>query len=166
MLSGQIPPHLALRSIDTMHDYLQSKLKSINNVFDLIPFIKHLIPLNNIKIQLSAALHQQLQKYNKSKHNSQDQNNSNSTIRSLFISSYSLSGIPSDDIHAKIISFLPSNEYKKLPMLSTHFRDIMKNHAYIYNKIGYTIDISLQNSYWRRVIGFDLLLIIERKDLI
>ena len=138
-----------------MHNYLQTKLKSIDNVFDLIPFIKHLIPLNNIKIQLSAALHQELQKYNKSKDNSQEQNNSNSTIRSLFISSYSLSGIPSDDIHAKIISFLPSNEYKKLPMLSTHFRNIMKTHSYIYNKMGYILDISLQNSYWRRVIGFD-----------
>ena len=57
-------------------------------------------------------------------------------ICGLFISLFALNGIPSDNIHAHILSFLPSKEYKKLPILSTHFRDIFKNSPHIYNNKG------------------------------
>eukprot|EP01084_Bolivina_argentea_P077365 140306_1 len=137
-------PHTALRSLEAMHNHLQKQLTTIGQVSDLIPFIQHLMPLNNLKVQLSALLNQQYMKLNKQetlKHDKITNNIQHNNIRSLFISLHSLSGIPSDAIHAKIISFLPSIEYRKLPMLSTHFKHIMSTFPQIYNASQYQVKV-------------------------
>ena len=52
-------PHLALKDLNIMHNCLQHKLKLAKDIYDLIGFINHLMPLNSLKVQLSSLLHQQ-----------------------------------------------------------------------------------------------------------
>ena len=52
-----------------------------------------------------------------------------------------MNGIPSDNILAYILTFLPSTEYKKIPFLSKHFQYISRNNPQIYNEKGYQIKL-------------------------
>eukprot|EP01084_Bolivina_argentea_P262737 444444_1 len=141
-----VSPQCALKNLDLMHNYLQKRLSSITGASDLIPYINVLLPLNNLKIQLSSLLHQQFKSQKELQNeNEKDKYSPPDKIRSLYIRLCSLNGIPSDVLHAKIISFLPSSEYKKLPMLSTHFRMIMNRFPFIYNHKKYSVELLLKN---------------------
>ena len=67
-----------------------------------------------------------------------------------------MNGIPSIDIQTNILSYLPSNDYRKIPVISKHFRDIMKKNPFIYNKKRYAVEINLNlpndGPNWKMVI--------------
>ena len=133
-----IVPQKTLNDIDSMYYFLSQRLNTAQQMTDLIPFIQKLIPLNELKQHLKSALDKRY-KSTKTMDQINDINNkieSENNIRSLFISLFALNGIPSNNIHAHILSFLPSTEYKKLPLLSTHFRDIFRNSPHLYNSKG------------------------------
>ena len=111
-MSTDILPHKALNDLQSMYHYLKQRLISSKQITDLIPFINTLSNLEQLKKQLLVSLDKQYE----IEQSQQSSNESKSKIRSTFISLFSLNGIPSDMIHAKIISFLSSKEYKKLPM--------------------------------------------------
>ena len=134
-MSTEILPHKALNDISSMHHYLKQKLISSKQVTDLIPFINILSNVEELKKQLLSSLDEQYEKENSTNHDSK------SKLRSLFVSLFSLNGIPSDIIHAQIISFLPCKEYKKIPILSSHFRNVMKNHPFIFNNKKYCVNL-------------------------
>eukprot|EP01084_Bolivina_argentea_P259885 438709_1 len=144
-------PQSALKNLDCMHNYLQKRLQSVNDPSDLIPYMQVLMPLNHLKIQLSSLLHQQYTSQSQTQPNQATNDcetyhvEGRDKIRSLYIRLCSLNGIPNDVLHAKIISFLPSTEYKKLPMLSTHFRNIMRTYPFIYNHKKYSVQLLLKN---------------------
>eukprot|EP01084_Bolivina_argentea_P301314 519782_1 len=132
-----IVPYKAYTSnnLDSMHHYLVEKIKSINQMCDLLPFLDSLISLDQLKKILESELQKQydLQK-------SQE-------MRSLFLSSLGLQIIPSE-VQAKILSYLPSTDYQKLPVVSKHFRNIMRNHTWIFNEKGYTLKLYFSMSYF------------------
>ena len=132
MISSDIVPQKTLNNIDSMYYYLKQKLNDAKQITDLIPFIEKLMNMNEIQ----QHLHTSLDKHYKSVETKSDLN-----IRSLFVSLFSLNGIPSDNIHAHILSFLPSTEYKKLSLLSKHFKFICSNHPYLYNNMGYIVQL-------------------------
>ena len=144
-MSSDIVPQKTLNNIDSMYYYLTQRLHTAQQITDLIPFFKKLMNINELKQHLQSALDKQ---YKFAKSSSIEENSQKSSsefeIRSLFISLFSLNGIPSDSIHAHILSFLPSIEYKKLPLLSSHFRNILKNNAYLYNNKGYGVRLEFK----------------------
>ena len=135
MTPSDIVPQKTLNNIDSMYYYLKQKLNDAKQITDLIPFIKKLTSIKELKQHLNLSLDKQY----KSAEPESDTN-----IRSLFVSLFSLNGIPSDNIHAHILSFLPAIEYKKLPLLSKHFRFILRNNPYLYNNKGYTTRLEFQ----------------------
>ena len=126
--SSDIIPQKTLNDIDSMYYYLKQKLNVAKQMTDLIPFIKKLMNIKELKQHLDTALDKEY----KSAEPESDIN-----IRSLFVSLFSLNGIPSDYIHGHILSFLPPIEFKKLPLLSKHFKFICRNYQYLYNNMGY-----------------------------
>ena len=72
--------------------------------------------------------------------------NTESSIRPLFISLYLFNGIPSDIMHANIISYLPSKDYTKSPVVCKHFRNIMLNNPFIYNEKRYRVVVDHWNN--------------------
>ena len=142
-MATNILPHKALNSIDSMNYCLKDKLNTAKQTTDLIPFINVLTNVDNLKNILKKSLDEQYEKQKQINEN----NSSSNKIRSLFLSLYSLNGIPSDIIHANIISFLPSTEYKKLPLISKMFRNIMKNNPFIYNEKGYEVELEINTEY-------------------
>ena len=137
-LSSNIVPQKTLNDIDSMYYYLNQRLEAAKQITDLIPFIQKLMNIDELKQHLKLSLDKQYQSVT---------SKSDNNIRSLFISLFSLDGIPSDPIHAHILSFLPSIEYRKIPLLSRHFRCILKNNPYIYNEKSYnvTLQFSIKN---------------------
>ena len=145
-MATDILPHKALNDIGSMHYYLKQKVTKSKHTTDLIPFINQLIDIEDLKRQIIASLDKQYQKENSLNSTpSEALIESKSNLRSLFLSIFALNGIPSDIIHANIISFLPSKEYKKLPILSKHFRNVMINNPFIFNDKGYVIDLKFCN---------------------
>ena len=144
-MSSDILPHKALNDLESMHYYLKQKLLSSKQVTDLIPFIHVFSNIDQLKQQLLTSLNQQYES-EKAEEKTTDGNVSTSKLRSCFMSLFSLNGIPSDIIHAKIISFLPCKEYKKLPILSSHFRNVMKNHQFLFNDHQYSIRLSFNSN--------------------
>ena len=65
--------------LDMMYNFVQSKLKTITSTLDLLPYINNLMTFNNLKLQLSMALHQV---YLDSKQQGEDQTNSKSKSKS------------------------------------------------------------------------------------
>eukprot|EP01084_Bolivina_argentea_P304022 524995_1 len=92
---------------------------------ELIPFMN----TNDLKQDIKQILNQKLKT---------DDSNS---IRALFIKVHSLHSIPSDIIQAKIFSFLPACDYKTLPLVSKHFRNIMHSNPFIYNQQNYQTNL-------------------------
>ena len=133
IMPSDIIPQKTLNDIDSMYYYLKQKLNTAKQITDLIPFIKKLMNIKELKQHLDTALDKEY----KSAEPKSDIN-----IRSLFVSLFSLNGIPSDNIHAHILSFLPSTEYKKLSLLSRHFKFICRNNPYLYNNMGYTVQLT------------------------
>ena len=140
--------HKALQCTDTMYHTLKEKLNLAQTTTDLIPFINILINIGNLKNLLSNLLDKEF-KNEKKKTISKSNMNDKNKIRSLFLSIFILNGIPSDVVHAKIISYLPSKEYRKLPIISKTFRNIMKNNPFIYIEKGYHVKamLSKHNSF-------------------
>ena len=140
-MATNILPHKAVNDMNCMYQYLKQKLSSSLQLTDLIPFINTLLNIDELKIQILTSLNKQYQIENSKQSSSSINLESKSKLRSLFISLFALNGIPSDIIHANIVSFLPSKEYKKLPILSKHFRNIMMNNPFIFNEKGYSVDL-------------------------
>eukprot|EP01084_Bolivina_argentea_P221732 375496_1 len=121
MQQEDIFPHKALNHTPSMITFLQNRIHDAKNMIELVPFMDCIMDLAEFKKQLSNLLIQQ----------------KDDKIRSLFISLNNLNGIPCDIIQAKIFSYLPASEYKKLPIVSKNFRNIMQNHPFIWNEKRY-----------------------------
>ena len=121
-----------------MHQYLNQQINQAEALSDLLPFIKSLVGIDALKSQLISSLNKQ---YKIEQRNDQC---GNSSIRSLFISSCIFNGIPSDIMHANIISYLPSSDFKNLSLISKHFRTILLNHPFIFNAKRYRIHFTDQ----------------------
>ena len=144
ILPSDIVPQKTLNNIESMYHYLKQKLNDAKQITDLIPFVKKLINIKDLKQTLKSSLDKQYQTAKKNESQSSNITNTSQSannIRSLFVSLFSLNGIPSDNIHAHILSFLPSVEYKKLSLLSKHFKFICKNYHYLYNDMGYIVQL-------------------------
>ena len=142
-----IAPQKALNNTDSMHYYLKQKLLSSTSIRDLIPFLKFLIGIDELKKQLLCLLDVQKQ-IETSTHittTTLRQHEDKSKIRPLFLSTFSMNGIPSDHIHAHILSFLPSKEYTKIPILSKHFRNVMIRNQAIFNEKDYEIKLKFES---------------------
>ena len=131
-------PHKSLSDLKSMHQYLNQKINQTKALSDLLPFIKSLIGIDALKSQLISSLNKQYEIEQES-----DQHE-NFSIRSLFISSCIFNGIPSDIMHANIISYLPSSDFKNLSLISKHFRTILLNHPFIFNSKRYKIHFTDQ----------------------
>ena len=121
---------------ESMYNNLKERIQNAQYFTDLLSFIPLLFTLDQFKIDLISALEK---KYEATSSMESEQN---SQIRSIFVAFNIFKGIPSDIMHANIISFLPSKDYKKLPLVSKNFRNIMLNYPFIYNEKGYKISIS------------------------
>ena len=141
IMPSDIVPQKTLNNIDSMYYYLKQRLDNAQQITDLIPFISKLMKIDTLKDDLKSLLDEQY-KSAKSMDKITEKQESSNNIRSLFISLFSLNGIPSDNIHAHILSFLPTIEFKKIPSLSKHFRYILKHNPYIYNSKGYKVHLS------------------------
>ena len=119
---------------DLISNKLKRKIVNAKDIADLNPFIRQLLNIEDIKQQLILKLNQ-LQP---------NQQNINK-LRSLYSQTYSFNGTPSDIMHANIISYLPSTDYIKLPLVSKQFRKIMYNYPFIFNEKGYSVDIDIHN---------------------
>eukprot|EP01084_Bolivina_argentea_P230351 388578_1 len=135
----QFEPQSSLSDIHEMYQHLRDKIKSTNDITDLLPFVKSLVNIDELKSMLISSLN----KY-KSK--------SSLVMKRAVIQMYAFNGIPSDIVHANIISYLPSAEYAKLPVISRHFHEIMLNHPFIYNHKGYKVTLTKNNT---NTIKFD-----------
>ena len=111
-MATNILPHKSLNDINSMYYYLKQKLICSLQITDLIPFINTLLNIEELKQQILMSLAKQYEIENSKQPLLSINLESKSKLRSLFISLFALNGIPSDIIHANIISFLPSKEYK------------------------------------------------------
>ena len=147
-MESDIVPQKSLNDIDSMYTLLTQRLNSSKAITDLIPFIEKLIPLQQLQQYLKASLDTKYQCVKSMEVNDgkEERIESENNIRSLFISLFALNGIPSDNIHAHILSYLPAREYKKLPLLSTHFRYILKKSTWLYNNNGYRIQLEISRN--------------------
>ncbi len=123
------PPHVILRDVNSMHQGLENKINNAKDMIELIPFMNSLMNINDLKHDLKQILNQKLKT---------DDCNS---IRALFINVNRLDSIPSDIVQAQIFSFLPACDYKALPLVSKHFRNIMYSYPFIYNSQNYQINL-------------------------
>ena len=110
-----------------MYNSLKEKIQNAQYFTDLLPLIASLFTFDHIKTDLISALDK---KYKATVSMESEQN---SKIRPIFVALNTFNGIPSDVMHANIISFLPSRDYKKLPLVSKNFRNIMLKYPFIYN---------------------------------
>eukprot|EP01084_Bolivina_argentea_P148849 260150_1 len=124
-----------LQDLGCMYQYLQTKLISAQTFDGLLPFIELFFDKDELKSKLSSILEQQ---YNIELLNTPTENFSKG-VKSLFIKCNQLNGIPSDNVHAQIISYLPSKDYRRINSVSKHFRQIMQKYPWIYHEKSYTI---------------------------
>ena len=112
-----------------LHTQLAQRIKDAKTFIELFPFITRLLDIDALKTQLISAL-------DKNSNIQQDK-----SIRHLFMSLNIFNGIPSDIMHANIISYLPSEDYVTLPLVCKQFRNVMLNHPFIFKEKGYKIDM-------------------------
>ena len=125
-----------LANTESMYRILKNEIQSSNTLTDLWPFIQSLVSieqLQNLAIECLDQCHPEL---------SNQCPKANTKIRKTFISTHTLNGITSDDVHANIISYLPSENYEDLLLISKHFRKIMLNHPFIFNDKGYKVHLT------------------------
>eukprot|EP01083_Nonionella_stella_P302586 1043917_1 len=67
-------------------------------------------------------------------------------------------GIPSDNIHQHILSYLPPIEYTWVPTISTHFNHIMKRNLNLYNQKQYEMRIHPPNMQQNGTQGWKMIL--------
>ena len=126
-----------------MYQHLKSRIKQAQDIQELIPFIKYLTNIDELKLQLVSSLDTHYKIIDNNKNESPDKRDiSQCNIRPLFISLFKFNGIPSDIMHANIISYLPSKDYIQLPLVCKYFHNVMLNHPFIYNEKGYKVHIS------------------------
>ena len=144
-MSTEISPYNSLSDTMEMYQHLKTKIKQASDFNALFPFVAFITTLDQFKSQLTSLLEE---KYitNNTTQNQDDNQNDNSCIRPLFISQFKLNGIPSDIMHANIISYLPSKDFTKLPLVCKHFHHIMTNYPFIYNDKGYKVAIGCEKS--------------------
>eukprot|EP01084_Bolivina_argentea_P268841 456762_1 len=148
MMQTDILPHKCLSDKQAMYMDLKDQILATEEIDDLIPVLKRLSTVNDLKKHLIDLLDKQYNTEKKAEMlTKQNMTTNQSAIRSIFISLYSFNGIPSDVIHANIISFLPCSSYKKLPLISKYFRNIMLNCTFIYNSKGYKIQLRSSSIY-------------------
>ena len=118
-MATQISPFNSLTDLSEMYNHLRVKIQEAKDFVGLFPFIKFLTTINELKEQLISSLDKQyklsktIQPIDDNSINNDNDTDSKCSIRSLFISLYKFNGIPSDIMHANIISYLPSKDYKK-----------------------------------------------------
>ena len=136
-----IVPQKSLNDIDSMYYHLCHRLNTTQQITDLIPFISKLMNIDALKQHLKSSLDKEYQTAKSKDKDHSIQLSSETNIRSLFISLFSFNGIPSDSIHAHILSFLPAVEYRKMPFLSKQFRHILRNNPFLYNDKNYQLQL-------------------------
>eukprot|EP01084_Bolivina_argentea_P118577 210361_1 len=141
---------------DYIYNYLNQQINGAKTYYDLHNLIHHLLPINELKKILSNQLLKlrNIPKYNSknklkpmqtetnaSSNEKHENNRDRSLLAQLYLQAASLEEIFSDDVLVNIIKFLPSNNYPRIPCISSNFRKIMKKYPSIYRQ--YTINITL-----------------------
>eukprot|EP01083_Nonionella_stella_P075025 203703_1 len=131
--SFEISSHV--RDLIQMHQNLQTQLSSCQTLCDLSPFIEMLFDQTKLKKQLSKLLEQQFEQERITNPSSSNK------IRSLYIQTNQMQLIPSMDVQAHILSYLSSNDFHQIHLVSKHLNQIMNEYAHIYNDNHYILQI-------------------------
>eukprot|EP01083_Nonionella_stella_P075026 203705_1 len=125
-----------LTDLNKMYHNLQTRLASCQNLSDFSPFIETLFSKNELKQQLFKFLEQQFEQERIANPPSSNR------IRSLYIETNEMQIIPSMDVQAHILSYVPSRDFLTLHLVSKHFNQILRQYANIYNDNHYILEVT------------------------
>eukprot|EP01083_Nonionella_stella_P186373 682038_1 len=125
-----------LTDLNKMYHNLQTRLASCQNLSDFSPFIETLFSNNELKQQLFKFLEQQFEQERIANPPSSNR------IRSLYIETNEMQIIPSMDVQAHILSYVPSRDFLTLHLVSKHFNQILRQYANIYNDNHYILEVT------------------------
>ena len=123
---------------EAIYKGVKNKLLHSDNIDELLPFVKALLPpqdLQNILLNRLEDLNNKNTNELTNKQQNPTESNTETELRLVYYQISPITEILPCDIIVKIIKYVPNYQYGHLPLISKEFKQIMYNNPSIFNKV-------------------------------
>ena len=118
------------KNLEDKYQILRKALSSCSSMDDIHKFLINLLTFDELKEHLLSLLDDSFR------------NQQHDKLDSIYLNCGSVHDILSEDLHVKIISYLPPSQFASLPCISKYFEFIMSKYPILYNTYKYQVVIS------------------------
>ena len=125
-----------------IHDLCRQQIQKATNPEDLLPMIKLLIPMDELKDKLLETVDALHNSAFRPESNANDRGDVHK-LKQLYLNSSSILEIFSNSILMNIMRFIPPQQFVDVSRVSSHFRKIMVENLALHNDYEMTMDEAL-----------------------